>query len=248
MIRGFAFGAALLSASPAIAAVELDQEAFTLVGIGTAPVIATIGEVAPQPPRVPVTTQRSAVQTFTAGLSGTLDHLEFQAGQIAAASGLVLMSLIDGDYLAGASTVVWQDVGFFANLPPIGVAGSGVLALFFDVSGAGYQVSAGQRYSVLFEGVPFQPNQNIGLVIGKGTLPGPTPPVFTGPGYAGGTFQGYFNGVAVPAVSDFDVGFRSFVDVSAAVPEPASWAMMIAGFGLAGAALRRRPKVRVSFA
>lgn len=29
----------------------------------------------------------------------------------------------------------------------------------------------------------------------------------------------------------------------AAVPEPASWAMMIAGFGLAGAALRRRERV-----
>jgi hypothetical protein len=32
-----------------------------------------------------------------------------------------------------------------------------------------------------------------------------------------------------------------------AVPEPASWAMMIAGFGLAGAALRRRVRV-VAFA
>jgi uncharacterized repeat protein (TIGR03803 family) len=35
-----------------------------------------------------------------------------------------------------------------------------------------------------------------------------------------------------------DVGFNE-PDV-AAVPEPASWAMMIAGFGLAGAAARRR--------
>ena len=39
------------------------------------------------------------------------------------------------------------------------------------------------------------------------------------------------------------------VDVSAAVPEPASWALMIAGFGLSGAVMRRRRKgVRVSFA
>jgi hypothetical protein len=41
------------------------------------------------------------------------------------------------------------------------------------------------------------------------------------------------------------VGFDNFefdtvTPVSAAVPEPASWALMIAGFGLAGAALRRR--------
>ncbi|MBL8770374.1 MAG: PEPxxWA-CTERM sorting domain-containing protein [Phenylobacterium sp.] len=31
------------------------------------------------------------------------------------------------------------------------------------------------------------------------------------------------------------------VSVSAAVPEPAAWALMIAGFGMTGAALRRRP-------
>ncbi len=33
-----------------------------------------------------------------------------------------------------------------------------------------------------------------------------------------------------------------------AVPEPAAWALMLAGFGLTGAAMRRRAKVRVSYA
>lgn len=33
---------------------------------------------------------------------------------------------------------------------------------------------------------------------------------------------------------------------AAAVPEPATWAMMVAGFGLAGVALRRRPKDRTA--
>jgi hypothetical protein len=33
-----------------------------------------------------------------------------------------------------------------------------------------------------------------------------------------------------------------------AVPEPASWALMIAGFGLVGAAMRRRARVRVAYA
>jgi PEP-CTERM motif len=32
------------------------------------------------------------------------------------------------------------------------------------------------------------------------------------------------------------------------VPEPASWALMIAGFGLTGAAMRRRTKVVVTYA
>ena len=39
------------------------------------------------------------------------------------------------------------------------------------------------------------------------------------------------------------------VDATAAVPEPATWAMMIGGFGLVGASMRyRRRKVAVSFA
>jgi hypothetical protein len=42
--------------------------------------------------------------------------------------------------------------------------------------------------------------------------------------------------------------FQAVVGNTPAVPEPASWAMMIAGFGLAGAALRRRAKVTVTYA
>jgi hypothetical protein len=46
----------------------------------------------------------------------------------------------------------------------------------------------------------------------------------------------------------FGIGQMSFETASTgAVPEPASWAMMIAGFGIAGAAMRRRQVVRVSF-
>jgi len=37
------------------------------------------------------------------------------------------------------------------------------------------------------------------------------------------------------------------LDGVAAVPEPATWALMLVGFGLVGVALRRRPAVRVSF-
>lgn len=32
------------------------------------------------------------------------------------------------------------------------------------------------------------------------------------------------------------------------VPEPAAWALMLSGFGIVGAAIRRRPKVQVAFA
>jgi hypothetical protein len=40
--------------------------------------------------------------------------------------------------------------------------------------------------------------------------------------------------------------FNGALSYAAVVPEPASWALMIAGFGLVGAAMRRR-SVRVAF-
>lgn len=38
------------------------------------------------------------------------------------------------------------------------------------------------------------------------------------------------------------------VTANSAVPEPATWAMLLIGFGFAGAAMRRRKNIRVSFA
>jgi len=51
-------------------------------------------------------------------------------------------------------------------------------------------------------------------------------------------------------LSNAYVGARNFSYISSgAVPEPASWALMIGGFGLAGAAMRRRRStVRVAYA
>lgn len=46
-----------------------------------------------------------------------------------------------------------------------------------------------------------------------------------------------------------EIGFSSSGEVAGAAPEPASWAMMIVGFGLAGTSLRRRRnKVSVTYA
>lgn len=41
-------------------------------------------------------------------------------------------------------------------------------------------------------------------------------------------------------------GFGAVAPPPGGVPEPAAWAMMIAGFGLAGTALRRRPKLAIA--
>ncbi|OHB29179.1 MAG: hypothetical protein A2790_17165 [Phenylobacterium sp. RIFCSPHIGHO2_01_FULL_69_31] len=60
-------------------------------------------------------------------------------------------------------------------------------------------------------------------------------------GYYG--FQRETNDIARFEVEGYYFGVRdlsTFVDPTAAVPEPATWAMMIMGFGAAGAAMRRR--------
>jgi hypothetical protein len=53
-------------------------------------------------------------------------------------------------------------------------------------------------------------------------------------------------------VTGFTVGANGFSGTAtfseAAVPEPAKWAMMVIGFGLIGAMMRRRPNVQYNFA
>lgn len=44
-------------------------------------------------------------------------------------------------------------------------------------------------------------------------------------------------------VGNFGAGGSAAISFNSAVPEPAAWAMMLAGFGLAGAAVRRRSKI-----
>jgi PEP-CTERM motif len=51
-----------------------------------------------------------------------------------------------------------------------------------------------------------------------------------------------WNGGSIGGILDF----RAVVG-AAAVPEPATWAMMLTGFGIVGTALRRRQRVSVSF-
>lgn len=63
-------------------------------------------------------------------------------------------------------------------------------------------------------------------------------------GHAQGDYQRLFaNGLALAADRDF----RRNPEVNA-VPEPAAWALTIVGFAVVGAAMRRRTRVRVSYA
>jgi hypothetical protein len=67
--------------------------------------------------------------------------------------------------------------------------------------------------------------------------PGPNRTEFLPDSYRGGGFEVVIDG-------DATIGYRFTIESFAAVPEPASWAAMICGFGLAGAAMRRRPALK----
>lgn len=69
-------------------------------------------------------------------------------------------------------------------------------------------------------------NNHWGVVNGRGTYEG------------GGYFQTSGGNITYP--NTYDMNFRITTSPLAAVPEPASWAMLIMGFGLVGSALRRR--------
>jgi probable HAF family extracellular repeat protein len=57
------------------------------------------------------------------------------------------------------------------------------------------------------------------------------------------THEGFITGLTFASAGQFD-GFQ--IALSGAVPEPASWAMLIAGFGLVGAVQRRRRRQAVA--
>jgi hypothetical protein len=73
---------------------------------------------------------------------------------------------------------------------------------------------------------------------------------------SGGDFNLFGNGGGAPTGTYYfqlttaggqNLLVTSMTAATAAVPEPASWALMIGGFGLIGAAMRRRQSVRVTY-
>ncbi|MBA2921226.1 PEPxxWA-CTERM sorting domain-containing protein [Sphingomonas sp. MAH-20] len=62
------------------------------------------------------------------------------------------------------------------------------------------------------------------------------------------TRSGFMGGVTNLNLTPLDRIAFDVMGYDTYVPEPATWAMMIAGFGLVGAALRRRQRAQVSFA
>lgn len=230
--------AAGATAAPAAAAVVVDQSALVVPTLATpVAVVARIGE----PPAGRVGTNLFAAQSMTAGQSGFLDRIEFQLASAGPANGFLNLALIDGDFVAGARDVFAFAAVPIAFLPTLTQALNGSALFTFDVSGSAFRVAPGQIFSVVFQVTAFEPNAAVLGLIGTGSpfMPGVTP-TFAYNNPPGAVLTGYANGDQGPAFTfSGDIGFRSYVDL-AAVPEPESWAMMIAGFGLIGAVMRRR--------
>ncbi len=238
------FLVAALAAPLARAAVVLDQS--FLVGSPTAaasvPVLGSVGEIN-RPPSFPTSLPSvldvGVVQTFTAGTRGYLDLLAFQAVSITG-GGILIATLIDGDVFAGADTVITTGGIDFASLPSLGSGIPPFPTFYLHVRDADYFVEVGQRYSVLFSGLPTTGLARAGLALGHSPRTAFMP---IGTNYEGGAYRAIVQGGLAPTASVLDVGFESFVDVvPVSVPAPAAPLTLLAATAVlaGGLALRRR--------
>lgn len=229
---------AALVATPTTAAVVIDQDAFIAppggqpsfgwVGSGTGSRLA---------PGATVPTRTILGQTVTAGQSGILTGIELQF--VTVAEGLQLR-LYNGDPPANG--------GAFGGIYFSGTR-SGLNGVSFDLSNYGYVVQPGQRFSfdLLFD---IGPNATtlIGIGTFEGAVPPAPPPITNYVNYGGGTAFNYRDQILVAIPFARDIAFRTFVNTAAsAVPEPATWAMMLVGFGMVGVTIRRTSR-RMAFA
>ncbi|MET3713236.1 hypothetical protein ABIC65_003966 [Sphingomonas trueperi] len=178
-------------------------------------------------------------QTFTVGSDNALNGFTF--------------------YLGGGAARVRAFVYAWGNSGPLGAAlyasdarsfdgtaGDAFEALRFDIGAL--DLRAGQRY------VAFLTTAGLGQPQGGEMSWMPTAGSFGSNAYAGGDFVYTNAGSSLDAIAgaqwddthgalgdvQFKADFSPGATAGAGVPEPAAWAMLIGGFGLAGGALRRR--------
>jgi hypothetical protein len=203
--------------APAEAAVQLDQYSMPESGVVAGSGGAGGGGVSE--------TYRLG-QTFTVGLDGTLEAIDLGMFR----------------YLDGATSGFTFDLYGDGAAPLISgaVSGADIPAFFLHTT----DWSSALRLDLSAARLHVQAGEQLSLMIARDAAPAVTGPswLFIVDGrwitYAGGNAIVETGGVAEPQSEDF--AFRTYVDTAIAAPEPATWALLIAGFGLAGSALRRR--------
>ena len=225
---------------PAHAAVVLDQDnLITIVNPGSQ-FIQGIGRVV----------DRRQAQNVVAGLTGKLTRIDLQIASIGnVGANNIAIEILSGGFGSlpagpGASPFIISG----ASLPNFQVADH-TNFLTVDVSSLNFNTVAGQDFLIYVYAQTPVATARFGLLYGEdGGLDADGNQIFASTRtYAPGKNYITDNTGNLPwQETIYDRGFRTYVDV-AAVPEPASWAMMISGFALVGGAMRRRT-TKVSFA
>jgi hypothetical protein len=155
-------------------------------------------------------------QSFTAGISGMIDSVDmFGNGTIHGGTNSLTVELLAGKGTGGAILgTVTDQVNENAGNDEFSLSMASMLV----------QLVAGAQYTFLVTGV-----SGSGDLATRGVL------FSDGNPYAGGQIvagSGYGN------QPNWDLAFQTFVDL--AVPEPASWTLLVAALGISAAAHRRR--------
>lgn len=184
---------------------------------------------------VPGQINRQQAQSVTAGKSGLLTRIDLLVAEQGGAGALVLgigHGLVTDPGYANAISLTLDRTAIASHAE---LNSGGYTSV--DLSALGFNVTAGQMFTIHIAAAPDSGTNRFGWALGndidgQGTLG-------TGITYAGGDNRLSDDGGASWMVSGLDRGFRTYV---AGVPEPATWAMLIIGFGAIGLAARsRRP-------
>lgn len=173
-------------------------------------------------------------------LDGNDDYVQFNANLVPTTGAYSVFIRVDANQTLGGFTEIISQgftggTGFF-----IGTQAGGGLRLTDTILNPGVLLPADET-ELLFTSSASGSNLYLDgtLVFATATVgaggPGGTATRF---GRQFGTFSEYFGG-SIDEIRIYDQVITP-ADLVAAVPEPASWAMLIAGFGLTGAAARRR--------
>jgi hypothetical protein len=122
----------------------------------------------------------------------------------------------------------------FADGTTFTVLGNSVFFVNRDFSFGGFSNENGMDYIATFTSAAFAGYDGISAIADVTGTPDALP----------FSYQTDLGAIRITDVT----GINFSASVAGAVPEPATWAMMIGGFGMVGGAMRRRRSVKVSFA